>query len=120
MSKWLGNAVAGDINLGETLGNISLSKVGQNMIDGINNVGKSALEKLPSADKILADKELTKLPIDQLQKIINEKETNIQSQSGSLSQDPQPKNDRADQLFFVNGQDNGFGIINIDDTKGLL
>lgn len=117
VSKWVGNAVAGDINLGKTLGNISLSKVGQNMIDGINNSFKSKLDTLPIATDVIADKELTKLPIDQLQKIINEKETNIQSQSGSLVQ---PKNDRADQLFFVNGQDNGFGIINIDDTKGLL
>ena len=117
-AQWLGNAAAGDFYLGDY--SFSISKVGEKMIDGINNVGKSALEKLPSADKILADKELTKLPIDQLQKIINEKETTTTSSSDKPPQ-PQQTNKKADELQFINGfNNNGETIKNSDQTKGLL
>lgn len=94
-AQWLGNAAAGDFYLGDYLGNISLSKVGQNMIDGINSIANPP-------------------------KLIDEKKTTTTSSSDKAPQPPQT-NQKADTLTFINGfNNNGETIKNSDQTKGLL
>lgn len=94
-AQWLGNAAAGDFYLGDYLGNISLSKVGQNMIDGINSIANPP-------------------------KLIDEKKTTTTSSSDKAPQPPQT-NQKADKLTFINGfNNNGETFKNSDQTKGLL